>query len=234
MIWTAFLLGFLGSFHCLGMCGPIALAISAQDNHRFLINKIIYNLGRTVTYSLLGLTIGAIGFTLQLAGVQQWLSILMGGMIMLMAFFYKRSEKWVLRAGFGGLASLVKRKLGRFLKMGGSKAFFAGGLINGLLPCGMVYIALLASLALQAPWAGAGYMFAFGIGTIPMMLAVMLSGKLFSVSLRQKFLRIMPYFAFIIGLLFILRGSGLGIHYVSPHLQHFVYGDQHTEMTLCK
>ena len=235
MIWTAFLLGFLGSFHCLGMCGPIALAMSAQDNSRFLTNKIIYNLGRTVTYTLLGLGVGALGLSLQLAGLQQWFSILTGAIIILMAFFYKRSERWLSgAAGLSGLAVKVKKGLGKYLKMGGWKAFFAGGLINGLLPCGMVYIALLASLALQDPLAGGIYMMAFGLGTIPLMLVVMLSGKLFSIDVRQKFLRAMPYFAMFIGVLFILRGSGLGIHYVSPQLQHFVYGAQATEMTMCE
>src|SRR5690606_31109582 len=233
MIWTAFLLGFLGSFHCLGMCGPIALAMSSRDNSRFLTNKIIYNLGRTVTYTLLGLGVGALGLSLQLAGFQQWFSILTGATIILMAFFYKQSERWVSgAAGFSSLSGKVKRSLGKYLKTGGWKAFFAGGLINGLLPCGMVYIALLASLALQDPLAGGIYMMAFGLGTIPLMLVVMLSGKLFSLNVRQKFLRAMPYFAMIIGILFILRGSGLGIHYVSPQLQHFVYG-QTTEMTMC-
>jgi len=90
MIWTAFLLGFLGSFHCLGMCGPIALAVSAKDNAPFLKNKIIYNLGRTLTYSALGGVIGLVGFSFSLAGIQQWISILMGVLILLMAFFYKQ------------------------------------------------------------------------------------------------------------------------------------------------
>lgn len=234
MIWTAFLLGFLGSFHCLGMCGPIALVISARDSNRFLTNKIIYNLGRTATYSLLGIGVGTIGLSLQLAGVQQWFSIVMGAAIVLVAFFYKRSERWVSGLGFAGMTGGVKRRLGKYLKMGGRTAFFAGGLINGLLPCGMVYIALLASLALQDPLVGGIYMAAFGLGTIPLMLVVMLSGKLFSLGTRQKFLRAMPYFAVFIGLLFILRGSGLGIHYVSPQLQPFVYGQQQVEMTMCE
>ena len=183
-------MGFLGSFHCLGMCGPIALAFSSRDNSRFLTNRVFYNLGRTVTYTLLGL--------------------------------------------LSGLAKGVKGMLSRYLKMGGKTAFFAGGMINGLLPCGMVYIALLASLALQDPWAGGVYMFAFGVGTIPLMLALMLSGRLFSLNLRQKFLRSLPYLAVVIGMMFILRGSGLGSHYVSPQLQHFVYGTQPTEMTMCE
>lgn len=219
----------------MGMCGPIALAISSQDNSRFLTNKVIYNLGRTVTYSFLGLLVGAVGLSLQLAGLQQWFSILTGGLIILMAFFYKRSERWVSGAtGFSNLAGKVKKGLGKYLKMGGRKAFFAGGLINGLLPCGMVYIALLASLALQDPLKGGIYMMAFGLGTVPLMLVLMLSGKLFSMDVRKKFLRAMPYFAMFIGVLFILRGSGLGIHYVSPQLQHFVYGAQASEMTMCE
>ena len=118
--------------------------------------------------------------------------------------------------------------------MGGRTAFFAGALVNGHLPCGMVYIGLIASLALQNPLWGGLYMYAYGMGTISMMLTVMLSGKLFSLMTRQKFLRTMPYFAMFIGVLFILRGSGLGIHYVSPQLQHFVYGARATEMTMCE
>ena len=234
MLWTAFLLGFLGSFHCLGMCGPIALVISARSDRRFLIYKVIYNLGRTVTYSLLGLMVGAVGFSFQLAGIQQWVSILTGGLIIMMAFYFKRSEKYVAGAGFFGLAGKVKKGLGKYLKQGGAQAFFSSGLINGLLPCGMVYMALLASLALQDPLSGGIYMFVFGIGTIPMMLAIMLMGELFSVNLRLKFLRAMPYFAMFIGLLFILRGSELGIHYVSPNLQGFIYGKETPEMTICK
>lgn len=234
MIWTALLLGFFGSFHCLGMCGPIALAVSSQDNSRFLANKMVYNLGRTVTYSLMGLVIGTIGFSLQMAGIQQWVSIFMGSVIILMAFFYKKSEKYVAGAVFFGLTGKVKKSLGKLLKMGGTPAFFASGLINGLLPCGMVYIALLASLALQDPFSGAVYMFSFGLGTIPLLLVLMFSGKLFSINVRQKFLHAMPYLAMVIGMLFILRGSGLGIHYVSPQLQSFVYGVHPTEMTMCK
>lgn len=234
MIWTAFLLGFLGSFHCLGMCGPIALAVSAKDNTPFLRNKIIYNLGRTLTYTLLGAVIGMIGFSLALAGIQQWISILMGALILLMAFFYKSSERLITKSGLFGAVSRLKSSLGYFLKKGGTAAFFASGLLNGMLPCGMVYIALVASLALQSPMYGALYMFFFGIGTIPMLITVMISGKILSVSLRTKLTKALPYFAMFIGILFIVRGLGLGIHYVSPRLQVFDYGAEKVEMTMCE
>jgi uncharacterized protein len=234
MIWTAFLLGFLGSFHCLGMCGPIALAVSAKDSSPFLKNKIIYNLGRTLTYTFLGALIGVVGFSLALAGIQQWISILMGAVILLMAFFYKRSERLITQSGFFGRVNQLKSKLGKYLKRGGSTAFFTSGLLNGLLPCGMVYIALIASLALQSPIEGAMYMFFFGIGTIPMLMVIMLSGKLISLRWRTRFTKALPYFAMFIGILFIVRGLGLGIHYISPKLQVFDYGAEQVEITMCR
>lgn len=233
MIWTAFLLGFLGSFHCLGMCGPIALAISAKDNAPFLRNKIIYNLGRTLTYSILGAIIGMVGFSLALAGIQQWISIGMGALILLMAFFYKRAERVITQSGLFGAVYKLKSSLGYFLKKGGTTAFFASGLLNGLLPCGMVYIALIASLALQNPLNGAIYMFFFGMGTIPMLIAVMVSGKILSIKTRTKLTNALPYLAMFIGILFIVRGLGLGIHYVSPKLHIFDYGSEQVEITMC-
>lgn len=234
MIWTAFLLGFLGSFHCLGMCGPIALAISAKDNAPFLRNKIIYNLGRTLTYSILGAIIGMIGFSLALAGIQQWISIGMGALILLMAFFYKRAERVITQSGLFGAVYKLKSSLGYFLKKGGSTAFFASGLLNGLLPCGMVYIALIASLALQNPLNGAIYMFFFGIGTIPMLIAVMVSGKILPIKIRTRLTNALPYLAMFIGILLIVRGLGLGIHYVSPKLHVFDYGTEQIEITMCE
>ncbi|RZS96428.1 sulfite exporter TauE/SafE family protein [Cecembia calidifontis] len=233
MIWTAFLLGFLGSFHCLGMCGPIALAVSAKDRVPFLANKIIYNLGRTFTYALLGALIGLIGLTFSLAGIQQWISILMGGLIFFMAFFYKQSERWIAQKGFFGGVFKLKSALGQFLKKGGTTAFFISGVLNGLLPCGMVYIALIASLALQSPLEGALYMFFFGLGTIPMLVAVMLTGKILSIPIRNKLTNAMPYLAMFIGILFIVRGLGLGVHYLSPKLPAVEDGKVTTEMTVC-
>lgn len=233
MIWTAFLFGFLGSFHCLGMCGPIALAVSAKDNSPFLKNKIVYNLGRTLTYSAMGGLIGLVGFSFSLAGVQQWVSILMGVVILLMAFFYKQSERWITQSGVFGSLHRLKSSLGKYLKKGGTQAFFASGILNGLLPCGMVYIALIASLALQSPLEGALYMMFFGLGTIPMLIGVMLTGKILSLPIRSKLTNALPYVAMFIGILFIVRGLGLGIHYVSPKLPSFVDGKASTEMTVC-
>jgi len=233
MLWTALMLGFAGSFHCVGMCGPIALSLSAQDKSRYLSNKLAYNFGRTLTYTLLGLLIGGLGLTFSLAGVQQGFSILMGVMIILMAFVYKKSESWVNQSIYARSIMKIKSKLGYYIKRGGTQGFFITGLMNGLLPCGMVYIALMASLAFQDPLDAAIYMGFFGLGTFPALLAIMYSGKLLSITWRQQLVKAMPVFAFFIGVLFILRGMGLGIHMISPHLPSFGKNTAATEMTVC-
>ncbi|MEX2514101.1 MAG: sulfite exporter TauE/SafE family protein [Cyclobacteriaceae bacterium] len=218
MLWTAFILGLIGSFHCVGMCGPIALALSARDQKKYWGNKLFYNMGRILTYSLLGALIGLVGFSLALTGIQQWLSIGMGVLILGMSFFYRRAELLIARSSMLGGIRQLKSSLGKYLKYGGSSAFFVSGMLNGLLPCGMVYIALVASLAMQGVLSGFLYMFFFGLGTIPSLMILMYSKDLLSISLRQRMNRMLPYFAMFIGILFILRGLGLGIHFISPKL----------------
>ncbi|AWW32387.1 sulfite exporter TauE/SafE family protein [Echinicola strongylocentroti] len=234
MIWTALILGFLGSFHCLGMCGPIALAVSAADSKSFWWRKLWYNLGRTLTYGALGLLIGFVGQGFQLVGLQQWVSILLGGVIIIFALLYKRSERALASGGMYGLVAKVKSSLGYWLKKGGTTAFFMTGLVNGFLPCGMVYIALLASLALSNPWQGAMYMVAFGLGTLPLLFLLMVGSDVFSPMWRQRLFKMMPYFAVLIGVLFIFRGLGLGIHFLSPELGGFDLTAGASEMTICK
>lgn len=230
MIWTALVLGFLGSFHCLGMCGPIALAVSAAGKRNYWINKLLYNLGRTMTYGLLGWFMGMLGWGLQLAGFQQGLSILLGGTIIIFALLYKKSEKALAGGGIYGLAAKVKSFLGFWLKKGSLSAFFMIGMVNGILPCGMVYIALLASLALSDPLLGSLYMIVFGLGTVPLLFLLMIGSDFLSPRLRYRFFKLMPYFAVFIGMLFIVRGMGLGAHFLSPELNAISPAE---EMSVC-
>ncbi|WP_339717713.1 sulfite exporter TauE/SafE family protein [Cyclobacterium amurskyense] len=218
MIWTAFIWGILGSFHCIGMCGPIALALAGKDRNKYLLNKLLYNSGRAVTYSLLGGLVGMVGFSLSLAGIQQWVSIVLGLMIIVLAFFYKESEKWITNSTLSSSLIKLKSQLGKSIKRGGRKAFFITGVFNGFLPCGMVYMALVASLALQSPVMGMAYMFVFGLGTFPVMILLMFSKDIFSINFRMKMNKAMPYFVMFMGVLFVMRGMGWGIPYLSPKL----------------
>ncbi|TDQ13508.1 hypothetical protein DFQ04_3542 [Algoriphagus boseongensis] len=233
MLWTAFLLGFLGSFHCVGMCGPIALAVGGRSNQKFLFNKVIYNLGRTLTYAFLGLLVGSLGFSLSLAGVQQGISIAMGLFVVLLSLSYKRADQFLTIPALSGFVNWVKSRLNRYLQSGGKFAFFSTGAVNGLLPCGMVYMALVVAMGMQSPVLGSAYMFFFGLGTIPMLLALMVSGSFFPVFKRQQIQKAIPYLGILIGVLMIFRGLGLGIPGLSPELAVFDYGTQQVEITMC-
>ena len=233
MIWTAIVLGFLGSFHCVGMCGPIALAVGGRTNQKFLWNKVLYNFGRSFTYSLLGLAIGALGFSLSLAGIQQGISIGMGLLVVLLSLSYKKADQFLSIPALSGAVHWIKSKLNQYLKSGSKTAFFSTGLINGLLPCGMVYMALVVAMGMQSPWLGAAYMFFFGIGTIPLLMGLMVSGSFMSPVRRQQFQKAIPYVGILIGILMVVRGLGLGIPGFSPELVVFDYGTQQVEITMC-
>ena len=233
MLWTAFLLGFLGSFHCVGMCGPIALAVGGKGSNKFLFNKVIYNLGRSFTYALLGLIVGSLGFSLSLAGVQQGLSVGMGLLVVLLSLSYKKADQLLTIPALSGVVTWIKSKLSQYLRSGSRIAFFSTGLVNGLLPCGMVYMALVVAMGMQSPLLGSAYMFFFGLGTIPMLLGLMVSGDFLPVVRRQQFQKAIPYLGMLIGILMVFRGLGLGISGFSPELAVFDYGTQQVEITMC-
>lgn len=234
MIWSAFLLGFLGSFHCIGMCGPIALTLANKDPSRYAWNKSLYHLGRSITYATLGLLIGFLGFSLALAGLQQGFSILLGIFLIIFSLTYRRFETMHPLPIFSKGNLWVKKTLAGFLQKGSKPAFFGTGLANGLLPCGMVYMALIASLGSSSPLGGALYMFVFGMGTVPILVVLMYSSKLFSQKIRLNFQRAIPVLGVIIGAMLILRGFGIGAMGFSPQIQQFSYGSEVIGITICQ
>jgi uncharacterized protein len=214
---TAFLLGFAGSLHCAGMCGPLALALPATGNgaSQFFLGRLAYNLGRIVTYCLLGLVFGLIGRALLLAGIQRWVSIALG-VALLTGFF--ASRKQVLWSPLAGLVNWLKARMSALLCQRSFVSLAALGLLNGLLPCGLVYVAGAGATAAGGILAGAQYMAAFGAGTVPLMLAIGLSGRLVPLSLRLQFRRMIPVSIVLLASLLILRGLALVIPYLSPGL----------------
>ena len=215
MYWSAFLMGLLGSFHCIGMCGPLVLALPSKGQ----LYKVSYNLGRTITYASMGALIGLIGESFAMVGLQQSLSIGVG-VIMLIIVMFTKYKHFDLPMG-GAVNKLylyVKNKLGPLLK---SKSVFAPifiGILNGLLPCGLVYAALFAALSMGSISGSAIYMASFGLGTIPVMLALGLSTGLITPNLRTKLNKAVPYFLAVVAIILILRGMNLGIPYLSPML----------------
>lgn len=219
MLYTALLFGLISSFHCIGMCGPIAMMIPVDRNNaaKRIFQISLYHLGRLTGYGMLGLIFGIIGKGLFLAGLQQQLSVFVG---ILMILFVIIPEKKMAQYNFSKpiykVISKVKSHLGTQFKRKTFDALFTMGLLNGFLPCGIVYAALFGAIAMQSEWLGATYMLLFGIGTIPMMSAVVLIANFISVPVRNKIQKMIPIMVFIIGSLFIVRGMGLDIPYLSP------------------
>lgn len=204
LIWAAFLTGILGSLHCLGMCGPLVMALPQSSGAR----AVLYHASRITAYALMGVLIGVFGKGLNLAGFQQSISILSGILVLLFAFGLLRKK-----SSWPPFFTRIYQRLMQSTDLG-SVALL--GLLNGFLPCGMVYIAMAGALVEQDMMMGAAYMAVFGLGTLPMMLGISWSKKLWSISLRQKLNKAIPVFTVMIGILFILRGLNLDIPYVSP------------------
>jgi len=201
------------------MCGPIAFALPVNKNSKLqtALGTTLYHLGRILSYGLIGLLFGLLGRGLYLAGFQQRLSILIGVIMILIVLIPTRIlNKFHLTRPLYQLIGKVKFKLGLYLKKSSLKALFLIGFFNGFLPCGLVYMALLGAISTGDLIDGAAYMAVFGLGTIPLMTGAVYLGNFLKVSVRNKIQKAIPIFVMIIGLLFILRGLGLGIPYVSP------------------
>ena len=215
-LWIAFMTGLIGSAHCAGMCGPLALALPVTGDTRaaFAAGRVAYNLGRLVTYSLLGAFFGLLGRGFAVAGLQRWVSLIAGAAI-LIGLATSRSN-----LGLGAPATRIvgwlKSGLGQLLRRRTFGALFAIGLLNGFLPCGLVYAACAGAVTTGSIAAGMLYMIVFGLGTVPMMLALSLAGQKLQLALRFRLQRLIPYSLALVGALLLLRGMGLGIPYLSP------------------
>ena len=219
MLWSALIFGLLGSFHCVGMCGPIAflLPLDRKNNRNRVFQVVSYHVGRLLTYSLIGLIFGLVGQSLNLFGVQQQLSIIIGiGMIAMIVIPSKIFNRYNFSKPIYKAVAKVKSALGTELKKKDPSTFFTIGFLNGLLPCGLVYMAVFGALASGNSGYGALYMVLFGLGTIPLMTTAIYLGNFLKGQAKQRVLKIIPVIVVIIGILFILRGLGLGIKYVSP------------------
>lgn len=216
---SSFFLGLAGSFHCIGMCGPIALALplSRKSPVHTLIGILTANIGRITTYTFLGFLIGSIGFSLHLFRLFQVLSILFG--IGLIAIAWRKH--WLKHVEFRTprFQRWVSRMMSRLLRQSGSLKLFGIGLLNGLLPCGMIFLALTNALLAENPIGSASAMAAFGAGTLPALVGVGFFAQRINQTFRLKLTTAFPYFLSLIGVLVILRGANLGIPFLSPKME---------------
>ncbi|MEO6498544.1 MAG: sulfite exporter TauE/SafE family protein [Mucilaginibacter sp.] len=212
----AFVIGLFGSVHCIGMCGPLAFAIPFTGRSRWLLvwDKFIYQLGRIASYIFLGLVMGVVGKQLWLSGLQQGVSIL-SGVLIIMAASSRLFKMSFLKSGIAaGWSSPFNRFLVYAVKHRAGHLFI--GMLNGFLPCGFVYLALVGAVNTGSVLSSAQYMFWFGTGTLPLMLAATLGAGLFTAATRLRMNKVVPYFMLFLGVWFVLRGLTLDIPYISP------------------
>ena len=220
---SALSLGFAGSLHCIGMCGPIAasLPLKARLKRQLFVNILIYNVGRVFTYALLGAIFGSVGQIFAFAGLQQSLSLVIGlGIVIVLILPKKAQSRLLQRVTESSLMKRFRKLWGGFMKRPKRMSFFIVGLLNGLLPCGLVYVALAGAIASSSWEGGARFMLLFGLGTIPALFIISWAGQ--SIMAKAKGLKriILPIGAISLALLFILRGLNLDIPYISPDLTH--------------
>lgn len=219
MLYSAFILGLLGSFHCVGMCGPIAfmLPVSRDNEVKKFLQVFLYHAGRLLAYGLIGLTFGLIGKSFDLFGMQQQLSIGIGILMILVILLPAgKFQKFTFSQALYRLIGRIKSSLGAALKKKTPDTFFTIGFLNGFLPCGLVYMAVFGAIAAGSVFTGSLYMLLFGAGTIPLMTTAVYFSGFLGGAMKNGVQKLIPAFVVIIGVLFIIRGLGLDIPYLSP------------------
>ncbi len=236
-VWTGFIVGFVGSLHCVGMCGPIALALPVFGESKLsvLAGRLLYNLGRIVTYSILGALFGLFGSRIVLFGLQQDVSIAIGVLILLYVLIPRKIKTRVSELKFySAIVNFLKVNFSKLISKRTNKSLFTIGLLNGLLPCGFVYVGIAGAVSTSGWIEGALYMALFGLGTTPIMLATALLGKVINFNIRAKINKLIPAFAAIFAVLFILRGLNLGIPFLSPKFEYPTTKTEIQEVDCCQ
>ncbi|MBV6405900.1 MAG: sulfite exporter TauE/SafE family protein [Flavobacteriales bacterium] len=215
---AALLLGLLGSAHCVAMCGPLHLAVAhgTPGRARAVRTTVLLNLGRVFTYVAIGALFGLFGRGLGLAGLQRAvtiaLAVLMAAVLLVPAVADRMKRPLMPAAWMARLRTAVATRLRR----GAPATVLVTGVLNGLLPCGLVYAAVAGALAQDGAWNGALFMAAFGLGTWPALFAVRLAGLSVGGRLRAHLARWMPVGYALMAVLLLVRGLALDIPYLSP------------------
>ena len=225
---VALITGFVGSLHCVGMCGPIAVAlpIGGMSPLKALMARMSYHVGRLSAYMSLGYVFGYFGWGVRWAGMQQWLSIAIGLMMLTLVFFQHNLGISAMQ----GLWGKLKKTASKVIQQKSLVGFGTLGLLNGYLPCGILYIALAGAAATSTPFQGSLYMLMYGLGTVPALLLVSYLPHLLKGTFRLKFQKIVPIYTFVLAIFFVVRGLNLGIPYLSPH---FDKNPESKEIPIC-
>ena len=204
MYISALLLGLTGSLHCIGMCGPIAMLIQGKNRNQLILNRVLYNLGRTATYVTMGIVVGFFGKIIQWGGWQGKISIALG-LLIFVVLLIPAIQKLFLPS----LSRLVLKLKNAFTSQLQSRRPFSStltGMLNGFLPCGLVYAALAVALIQNSPWESAVVMALFGLGTLPMLLLAAYSWQAMKSAIPFSSAKLQTAMLVIVALVMIWRG----------------------------
>lgn len=207
--YLALSMGFISSFHCVGMCGPIALALPVHKGIRVrqITGVLAYNAGRALTYAMFGMIIGTLGASLAWMGVLRYVSIAVGlGMVAYVLWPGGLEQQLHLPIFWQKLVGRTRQRMGTYLKKTDRWSMLLLGMFNGAIPCGMVYMALMSSVATGSTWGGGLFMALFGLGTMPAMLALALARQHFDPALRTRIRKLTPVLVAIAGIWLVVRG----------------------------
>lgn len=221
MLLTALVMGAMGSLHCIGMCGPLALALPqiSQSPMSKLVAGLLYNMGRVTTYSVLGAVLGLMGASFAFVGFQQLFSIVVGVLMLLFLFWPASLSFKKYSVPFQRFFETIRGLLGKLFFKKDYGSIYLIGILNGLLPCGLVYIAIAGAVTTGSVLNSSLFMAAFGLGTLPVMWAVAFLGGFATVKARIFIKKGYPYMVFVMACLLIIRGLNMNIPYVSPHFE---------------
>ncbi len=220
---TALTLGMIGSFHCVGMCGPLAFSLPLKNDNDWsrFSGSFLYNIGRVTTYILLGVIFGFAGKSFSIFGFQQGLSIILGIFILLILFFSKSQLALNVKYfQWPAYNETIRALLGQLFFKKSNWSLYAIGILNGLLPCGLIYLAIAGATATADPIRSSFFMASFGLGTLPVMWSVSFFGNYVGLGVRKKIKRIYPVMMALTACLLIIRGMGLDIPYLSPSTKY--------------
>ena len=210
---SSVLMGLAGSVHCMGMCGPLVMSLEVASGKKgWARSRWMYHLGRTLMYSLLGVIMGWVGMSASSFGFQRWVVLLSGALMLILLV----SPAWMRRVHFLTIGPRIRDAFVQRMKNNALGARLVLGMLNGLLPCGLVYVALAASLATASWWQGAVFMMLFGVATAPALFFVAAITRWLGARLRTQSMRWVQLGLVAMAFLVLLRGANLGIPFLSP------------------
>ena len=215
MLSGALVLSLLGSVHCMGMCGGFALIAKGPVKGFFSIPLVSYFAGKTASYSALGFLFGVFGQSLHSSPLGSKLLAMVVGLVMIWIGLEMAGVRRV-RPREGGSKSSNRfspswliAKLQQMAAGRGMWSRAALGVLNGLLPCGLLYAAFAGAAQTGSGVDGALFMMVFGLGTLPSLFFMANVSELLSIKSRSILSQASGWLIVIFGILTMLRGSGI-------------------------